>query len=516
AQTFWHRVLPFIFLFFIVSTAYLNADHEEFIFDSRLPLIDNPEDTVNVNKIIKLFWEGKLNPDAPFAFLTFALNYKFNTAIGLDGFDITTFLVFNIIIHALNACLLYILVRSFLGYLKPDEEPGIFIPLAAATLFAVHPIAASSVAYIIQRRGSLATMFYLLAILSYLRVRYYPQFQKLRADTAKDKSDKKISPWPWQRIFLVAIIPVLYWFSFRSKNLGVVLPFAILAIEFCLRATNRRALLRYLAVLIPGGMVCVIGMFFFLWIRGLFDPATMTVHHFGPETPWGPWYHFLTEARVFFHYWKLLLLPLPMWSCIDHGFELSTHLLHHGSIIAIGLHAILFVLAIVAALRGYTLGAIGFFWFYVALIPYAALPQIELFVEYKTYLPSIGVALILAEVLCRIRHRISINKQASVVAIVATLLLITTVYRNHIYRDRFHAWGDAVKKSPNHARPHVNFGNALVRKGESELQKGKKAEADKHFKEAKGHYERAIEIRPGYPEAHIHYGNMLVLEGKYD
>ncbi|MHC4442533.1 MAG: tetratricopeptide repeat protein [Planctomycetota bacterium] len=492
-----YRVLPFILLFFLAAIAYLNADHEDFIFDSRLPLVENPEDVVNVETIIKRFYRGEYNPDARFTFLTFALNYAFNQAMGLDGFDITTFLIFNVIVHATNACLLYLLVRSLLGYLYPDRPRAVFIPLALAVLFAVHPIHASSVAYIMQRRGSLATMFYLLAILTFLKIRYYNQHKPV---TDKITDSWILAPWPWKRIALAPILLALYWLSFRSKNLGITLPFAILAIEFCLRAPDRRAVKRYIAVLIPAAIAGTIAMFAFLWMRDLFDPATMTIKPFGPDIPWGIWEHFITESRVFIHYWKLLLLPLPTWSCIDHGFTLSTNLLHHGAILAIIFHTLLLVLAVMAAVKRYTLAGIGIFWFYVALIPYAFLPQRELYVEYKTYLPSIGLALIIAELLSRIRNRITINRQAVIVAVVAGLLLFTTVYRNYIYHDRYNAWGDAVKKSPNHARPHVNFGNALVRR--------------KKLDEAMAHYQQALQIRPYYPEAHNHYGNILVLKGK--
>ncbi|UCD29869.1 MAG: hypothetical protein JSV03_05160, partial [Planctomycetota bacterium] len=132
-----HRFVPCAFLFIISAVAYLNADHEEFLFDSAHQNIARAEHTEDPIQVTRAFWQGELNPDAPFTYLTFAWNYFFNKALGLDGFDITTFLVFNIMIHALNACLLYFLVRCFLFYLEPDCTGAVFIPLAAATIFAV-------------------------------------------------------------------------------------------------------------------------------------------------------------------------------------------------------------------------------------------------------------------------------------------------------------------------------------------------------------------------------------------
>ncbi|MHC4442532.1 MAG: tetratricopeptide repeat protein [Planctomycetota bacterium] len=495
-----YRVLPFILLFFLVSIAYLNADHQEFIFDSCELQISDALETKDFVSCIKRFWLGGYNPDAPLTFLSFSLNYIFNRAIGLEGFDITTFLIFNVIVHALNASLLYLLIRSFLQHLEPHRPAAVFIPLATAALFAVHPLAAGSVAYIFQRRGTLAATFYLLAILSYLRVRKYHQSHKHQPTPGNNK--KTTSAWPWRRIALAAAIPLFYWLSFRAKNMGLTLPFAILAIEFCLRAPHRHALKRYLIILIPATVLCISGMFVFLWIRGLFDPVNMKIHYYVSPTAWGPWYHFLTEARVFIHYWKLLLLPLPAWCCIDHSFSLSTHLLHHGAIIAITFHTLLLILAVTTAFKRYTLAAIGIFWFYIVLIPYILLPQTELFVEYKTYLPSVGLAMIVAEAMRRIRYRIPFVYQISTVIVIAAILLAITIYRNRIYQSPYNAWADAVAKSPHKARPHLNFGNALVERGKLD--------------QAMFHFQQALKYRPDYHVAYDHLASILLIKGKTD
>ena len=463
-----YRSLPCVVLFAIAAVAYLNADHEEFLFDSGIHHIDRPEHTEGPLQVTRTFWQGRLNPDAPFTYLTFAWNYSFNKALGLDGFDISTFLIVNVLVHGINACLVFFLVRAMLRQVAPGGPPALWIPLALAALFAAHPMHASSVAYIIQRRGALATTFYLLAVLCFLRVRRRPGYGKESGGASSGDAGappKPTSAWPWTRIAEAAAIPILYWFSLRSKNLGVTLPFTLLAVEFCLRAPDRAALKRYLALMVPGLAICTLGMFGFLWMRGLFDPRTFTIHYFGPETSHGAWQHLLTEARVFVHYWKLLLLPLPRWSSIDHDFTLSRHLWDHYAIVAMGFHGLLLVLAAYAALKRYTLAATGIFWFYVALMPYAALPQRELLVEYKTYLPSVGVVLILAEVLRLIRHRVPKVVQASVLVAVAAALLSTTIRRNVIYQSAFNLWSDAVKKSPNHHRPHCNMAIDMATQG---------------------------------------------------
>ena len=61
----------------------------------------------------------------------------------------------------------------------------------------------------------------------------------------------------------------------------------------------------------------------------------------------------------------------------------------------------------------------------------------ELLVEYKTYLPSVGLMLILAEAFRRIRYHVPLGIQVSVVAGLAAILLATTIHRNVIYQNEY-------------------------------------------------------------------------------
>ncbi|MDM8007168.1 MAG: tetratricopeptide repeat protein [Phycisphaerae bacterium] len=454
-----HRVWPILLLCLLAGICYLNADHEEFLFDSALGHIDNWQNQ-DLCQAMRHFGRGLLLPGQQLSSLTFALNAALNRAIGLADFDITTFLAVNVLIHAANACLVYVLIRALLRQIEPGRAPGTWIALAPAMWFAVHPIAAGSVAYVIQRRGSLATFFYLLAVLACLAVRRPVRTQPSSPGAAASPANR------WKRPFLIVWCVVAYWLSFKSKELGLTLPFAILGIEFCIRACDRNSLRRFLALLVPGLAVSVVGMFAFLWYRGLFDPGSPTLRPQAEGELWGPWVHFLTESRAFVHYWKLLLLPLPQWSCIDHPFALSNSLWEHGAFLAIMFHAVLLALAVAAARRGLALAGAGVLWFYAALAPYVLLPQAELFVEYKTYLPSVGAALILAEGLRAIRRRAAMAIQLPVaLAIVATLAL-TTISRNWIYQNALNLWSDAVAKSPDNPRAWTGLAMALADRGD--------------------------------------------------
>jgi tetratricopeptide (TPR) repeat protein len=468
----------------ISSVVYLNADHEKFYFDSRM-IVDDLR-VHDFSYALEQFGQRLWQPDSQLTYLTFAVNYAINESLGLAGNDVTGFLVANVLIHALNVCLVYLLLRALLRQVTPDPERRVWLPLALATLFAVHPLHAASVAYILQRRGMMVVTFYLLALLVYLRFR---------------TADR-----PGHRGGLLLLLALLFWLSFKSKAMGLTLPFAILALEFCFRAGDPPALKRFLRLLIPGLLASAVLMFFFLWTKDLFDPKTFRILSLADTELWGAWPHLLTESRVFAHWWKLILLPLPRWMSIDHDFLISYRLLDHHAWAAVLFHGLLIGGAVVAAFKRYLIGAFGVMLFYVAVIPWVLLPQTEPFVEYKTYLSMIGVVLLLAELLGRVRVRPMIV----VTVFAAALLLATTVRRNVVYQSALNLWTDALEKAPDRSRPHINLGLALVDLGRFD-------EAIEHYAVALGRQlgkDEPLRYNPGNARAYTNLGVALARQGR--
>ncbi len=124
-------------------------------------------------------------------FLTFALNYS------LHGLDVTGYHVVNLLIHTVNALLIYLLVMlTFRAPLLQGSslwEQRRNMALVCALLFAVHPLQTQAVTYIWQRVASLATMFCLMSLVSYIKYRLYTgdrgaEAQGQREDTGNDEA----------------------------------------------------------------------------------------------------------------------------------------------------------------------------------------------------------------------------------------------------------------------------------------------------------------------------------------
>ncbi|MBI4691794.1 MAG: hypothetical protein HY754_16255, partial [Nitrospirae bacterium] len=194
-----------LFLITIVGLlAYSNTFNVPFQFDDSLYIIDNYNlrDLNNLWPPLESRW---------FGFLTFALNYH------LGGLDVTGYHIVNLITHTFSAILVYFLValtlrtpyfsfrnadfgirnsenstqHSAISYQDNIEDEKIrrwedknfstsqlpnfqtSIALFSALLFVSHPIQTQAVTYIVQRFASLATFFYLLSLVMYIKFRIH-------------------------------------------------------------------------------------------------------------------------------------------------------------------------------------------------------------------------------------------------------------------------------------------------------------------------------------------------------
>lgn len=144
----------------------------------------------------------------PLLKLTYTLNWLMGP--GPLGFHLV-----NMAIHAANTLLLYFIFLALGG----DREPlptGRRIALAAALLFAVHPVLSEAVTYISGRSASLMTFFYLASLLLYLR------------GTEQSTVGNKLGG----RLLLYLFSPLLFILASAAKETAVTLPFALILVEW--------------------------------------------------------------------------------------------------------------------------------------------------------------------------------------------------------------------------------------------------------------------------------------------
>src|SRR6266704_2292832 len=105
---------------------------------------------------------------APLTWMTLGLDYL------VWGLKPVGYHLGNLLLHAANAAVFYLVARRILGLALPGPGERGNVGLAAAAafaalLFALHPLRVESVAWATERRDVLSGLFYLSAILVYLR-----------------------------------------------------------------------------------------------------------------------------------------------------------------------------------------------------------------------------------------------------------------------------------------------------------------------------------------------------------
>jgi tetratricopeptide (TPR) repeat protein len=100
----------------------------------------------------------------PLSWITFAIDYA------LWGLDPRGYHLTNLLLHAANAALVYLLAARLMAIARPTAPPaGVRLASAAgALLWAVHPLRVESAAWITERRDVLSAFFLLLTTLAYL------------------------------------------------------------------------------------------------------------------------------------------------------------------------------------------------------------------------------------------------------------------------------------------------------------------------------------------------------------
>ena len=148
----------------------------------------------------------------PIAFVSFGLNHL------AAGFNPIYFKAVNIVIHIINALLVFTVIRLLLSYLFGEDtgegKRSIYIAAVISLAWALHPVNLTNVLYIVQRMNSLSALFVLAGMLSYIQGRV-----SLDANPLKG--------WLFMATSIFIFLP-LAWYS---KENGALLPLFLFIIE---------------------------------------------------------------------------------------------------------------------------------------------------------------------------------------------------------------------------------------------------------------------------------------------
>jgi protein O-mannosyl-transferase len=368
--------------------------------------------------------------------------------------------IVNILLHALVAVL-------FAGLLRRLSIPGAWI---AAALFALHPVAVESAAWITERKNLLSAVFYLLAMGAYL---------EWSAPEGRRRN----------RLYVASCL--LFVCALLSKTVTATLPAALLLVAWWRRGRITR---RDVRPLLP---------FFLIGIGMAAVTIGMERHHVGARG--GEWSLSLLDrlgiaGRALFFYAGKLVFPArltfiyPRWDLDRAGHQLLVWPAAAVTILALLWFARRRItrapLAAALFFAGTLVPALGFFNVFPMRYSFVA--------DHFQYLASLGPFALAGAASARIPRR----PRGIAGVSLAVLLGVLTWSRCGAFRDAETLWRDTIAKNPACWMAQHNLGLILEGRGE--------------VADAITRYRAALRIRSDLEETHFNLANLLARTGRIE
>jgi tetratricopeptide (TPR) repeat protein len=443
-----------------VVLAYRPALSGEFQFDDGPSIVENLA-IKDLPAFLRRLAEQPISAEArPVADLSFALDYA------RAGLDARAFHATSVLLHLVAVALAFLLVRA-LARRTGDARAAPFA-LAVAAAWGLHPLATQAVSYVVQRAEVLASIFALSTVLLLLAAE--ERFPRPRA------------------LALWALAAAAYGVGLGAKLVAITAPAAYLLASWSTRPappsepgpSAPRRPHPVLPALLAAPLLGWAGWLAWRFVAGTghrtdvgFDMPSIDAQSFA-----------VTQLRVVLHYARLVLWPSGQ--NVDYSIVPSRWLGDPEAALA-GAALLALALAGLGALtlgvrrrgtpagRGLALGGAGVLWFFLVVAPSSSVvPIVDLAMEHRAYLASLGLVLALfaagraALASAPWPARTRALAPAAAAAGVAAALFAATSLRNEVWRSRVALWTDVVAKSPGKARAHFNLAHALSEANQEE------------------------------------------------
>ena len=383
------------------------------------------------------------------------------------GLDIKMMHLHNVLLHILNAMLLFFITKNILLLKKHDKKDILYVPLLVSLTFGLHPIVTEPVNWISGRTDLLAGFFVFLGVYLFLQFilkgKIYHLLFSLLSGTL----------------------------AMLAKEVAVVY-FLVLFLIFILAPIDIKRKKRGLLIL----LFVFISMFLlYLLMRGnAFQAPDVRIKRTLLFINANPKYFVIICFRVIGFYVKKFFYPFPLNFTIldvDPLYDL------------LGM-AIVFFLLIFVLRKSF----VGIFFvtgvifltpaILIAMRAIAWTPYAERYMYVATGFFSISFVLWLSQFVKTEKFRIA----TFIILLIA--LSVGTFQRNNIWRDYKLLLEDSIRKEPSFRETRLEYGSLLLDRGK--------------YEEARSQFVKATKIFSlGYdPRAYLVLSEIDYLEGKYD
>jgi len=193
-------------LILLTLGAYHQVSDHHFVWDTIPFVLQNPWlQEMNWSNLVSIFTEAHRANWQPMVWLSHSLDFQ------LFSLDSGKHHLVNLALHSANSILVYLLIFSLTTQAKTlNLAERQWAAFAGALVFAIHPQHVESVAWVVERKDVLYSLFALLSLLTYLRL------HRLASPSRSDK----------------ALPFVLFVLAITSKPMTVTLPVVLLLLDF--------------------------------------------------------------------------------------------------------------------------------------------------------------------------------------------------------------------------------------------------------------------------------------------
>jgi protein O-mannosyl-transferase len=465
------RVALLVFLLCLLVTllAYRPALSAGFIWDDDAHVTRNPT-LRSAEGLWRIWTEPRVLPQYyPLVHTSFWAEFH------LWQLDPRGYHLVNVLLHAANAWLLWRVLLVL-------EVPGAFL---AASLFALHPVQAESVAWITERKNVLSTFFYLIALLAYWRFRGAEPMSPSRSN------------WRAYAISLGCFL-----FALFSKTVACSLPAALLLLRWWKGSRLELRDWLYTAPMFGLGLA-------------LAANTTMLERYQvgarGDEWAWTPVERLLIAGRASWFYVSKLAWPsnltfiYPQWAIDASAWWQYLFPLGALAVLLIAWHVRLVAgrgpLTCLLFFGGTLVPALGFVNVYPMRYTFVA--------DHFQYVACIGLLTAAAAVASTAIGRLPRGLQWMGWAGCGTLVMVLaalTYQQSRIYKSSITLWEDTLAKNSGAWMAHGNLATVYARQGDA-------TRAAPHLAKVVEHYADVAKRRPSSAQAHHNLGAAFLRQG---
>lgn len=363
----------------------------------------------------------------------------------------------SLLIHAANTLLLFHLLNRM--------TRALWRSALVAALFAVHPLHVESVAWISERKDVLCTLFFLLALLSYLRY------------TERSGAGRYL------------IVLLLFALGLMAKPMVVTLPFVLLLLDFWplqRKEAPSRLLLEKIPLFLLSAASCIV---------------TYRIHDAGSSILPLPLVARLENA--FFSY--AMVLRKTFWPLDLSCFYLRPDGALGAKALGAGLLLLAATMAAYAFRRRLPYLLVGWLWFLGMLVPVSGIVQAgdQSMADRYSYIPLIGIFMIVAWGCSDLFDRLQAGRRWRTALAVLFLAPMLPVSYNQIgfWKDSITLFEREIEVVDHKHTGYAHLGSSYDLLGDPD--------------QAIAYLSEAIRLKPDYGEAHFFLANAFRAKGDY-